>query len=102
MSMASPETSTTGQQPAEAAAADFAKAFEELAKYVTRLFSDSILPLLMLMLDLVFRGEKTASAMEDQLTALERKLDELLEGAEEKIERTLEGAEKRMEEAFEG
>ncbi|KAI4260343.1 MAG: hypothetical protein LQ352_000316 [Teloschistes flavicans] len=87
MSMAPHETSTeeTG------GSADLAKAFEELAKYVIHLFEDSILPLLVLILDLVFRGEKAASAMENQLTALEQKIDALLEDAEARIDSALEG-----------
>ncbi|KAL8695455.1 MAG: hypothetical protein Q9218_000033 [Villophora microphyllina] len=78
-------------------AADLAKAFQELAKYVIYIFSHSLPQFLELILGLVLRGEQAASAMENQLTALERKIDALLESAEGRIDSALEGVERRLD-----
>lgn len=56
--------------------ADMLKAFQELAKFAHTFIGESAFPLTFL--PFCNRGERTAAAMEKQLTALEHKIDDLL------------------------
>lgn len=63
----------------EAGDTDIAKAFQEIARYTVDPLLHTGLPELT---RLGHRGEQAASAMENQLTALEQKIDALLASAE--------------------